>query len=217
MSEYLVENSTNGHCTGAVPDATKTPVDSSGDYCRGFLEPWVKSPVFVTGVFEKTQFQSGVKRNYLNALLRDVVIELPDRARHWLDHINVGSVEAIKHIACGSRIRCRCVVNKYPSKHCPQEHRYGVQYPTLIEVISRPPVPEVVHAAPAPAPADPLAVLTELYDQVQKAGGNKSVRDLLAAVGLAGGWEAVERVRLLVGQLGGAEKLEQFLGMLKGD
>ena len=212
---------TNGHCVSALPDdTTMSPVDSSSDYCRSFLGPYTKEPVIVTGTFAKTERKIGVNRHYVNALFMNVEIELPDRARHWVDHSTVGNVETIQHIARGSRIRCRCKVYRYANKHLPEEQRYGVQFPTLIEVISDPPMPEVVIAEPtsAPAPAiDILAALTGLVGRVREAGGQKSVRDLLAAIELAGGWEAVERVRLLVGQLGGVDRLGQFLDMLKGD
>jgi hypothetical protein len=219
---------TNGHCVGTLPDATTTtPVDSSKDYCRLFLEPWVREHVIVTGIFSDVQRKVGMKRSYLNGFFTHVEIELPDRARHYLDHINVGSIEAICHVARGSRIRFRAKVNRYPNKHHPEEQRYGVQFPVLLDVVAPPHMPEVVTAEPVSVPPsepvsatatiDILAALTELVARVRQAGRQKAVRDLLAAIELAGGWDAVERVRLLVGQLGGAEKLGQFLDLLKGD
>jgi hypothetical protein len=225
----MIENTTNGHCKGALPDDTTTsPVDSRDDYRRLYLEPYVGEAVTVEAVLAKVTKAPGVTRTYLNGLFKYCEITLPDRARHHTDHLMVSNVEGIKHLGIGTRVLCSCTVHRYFDRAQPTVTRYGVGYPSLIEVVAPPhdpmtdPMTEALPQTPphttgaASVTTDLVAVFLEVNDLVQKAGGAKVINDLLAAVGLAGGWEAVNRVNLLIEQLGGVEKLEQVLGVLKG-
>jgi hypothetical protein len=137
MSEYLVESSTNGRCTGAVPDGAAS-VDSSGGYHRKFLEPWVGSSVVVTGSFRAVRFEINWGRDYPNVLLRDVEVELPDRSRHSLGHLHVSDAEPLTHALLRSRLRLRCRVRKYANNHGHEEDRYGVRYLQLLAALSVP-------------------------------------------------------------------------------
>jgi hypothetical protein len=234
MSENLTENAAEGHVAGVRPDdTTMSPVDARRDYCRSFLEPYVRKSVTAEGEFDEMQLVANPDRDYWNAVMRDLVVVLPNRARYWVDHLTVRNASVLKDMEHGSRIRFRCTVHPYPNRRQPGQTRYGLGYPTLLEVIAdglglKPiratPTPTLAPAsapAPAPAPApvavDILAALTELVGRVKEAGGSKSIRELLATIDRSGGWDAVVKVGQLVKQLGGAERLDQFLGMLKGD
>jgi hypothetical protein len=180
----------------------------------------------IEGILERVTDQSHRDgKGFKVALVQEITVTLPNKARYELSHNWLQRAESLIGIDPGTKIRCSVRVRQYTRKT--GEKAVGFSYPTDVAIVRpvafcavqtpEPIPPKTTPPSPPPArPApSPLELLLQTNEAVARFGGAAAVSAFLASVASLGGWPAVREVETLVQRLGGIEDAQKLLAMLK--
>jgi hypothetical protein len=190
------------------------------------LADWLDQRVMIEGILERVNDQAHRDgKSFKVALVQEIVVTLPNKARYELSHNWVQRAESLVGIDPGTKIRCSVRVRQYTRKT--GEKAVGFSYPVDVAIVK--PVafcamqaPETIPSkmtSPSPPPAlatpSPLELLLQTNEVVARFGGAAAVSAFLASVASLGGWDAVSEVETMAQRLGGIDDAQKLLAMLK--
>lgn len=203
---------------------------------RKVLADYLDQKVLITGMFERMTVNKNPTKPFKVALMQDVEVEIA-RARYDLGHVWIQHAEPFADLHHGDRIQCYCRVGHYKRNVATPDQNgsgpiidYSLGWPVDIKLVGRPvalatahePVNHAPPSAPPAAPpeepakkADPIQLILELKDMVQKVGGLERIGELKALMDKVGGWERVLEIHKLAEDMGGWDRLDQLLALLK--
>jgi hypothetical protein len=192
---------------------------------REVLADWLDQRVTITGVFERMSTNRNPSRPFLVALVQDMEVELPTKARHHLGHLWIQYAETMKGLSRGDRFRCTCIVKSYRKD---EQLVYGLRYPCEVKPVNYPIAFQAVEEEKLShdvrvSPdrnsdhlgADPLAFIIKVRDFVQRVGGPESIQALQGILDKIGGWDRLLEIHDMREQVGGWERMGQLLALLK--
>jgi hypothetical protein len=192
---------------------------------REVLADWLDQRVTITGTFERMSTNRNPSRPFLVALVQDMEVELPTKARHHLGHLWIQYAETMKQLSRGDRFRCTCIVKSYRKD---DQMVYGLRYPCEVRPVNYPIAfqaageektfhDEIISPdrQQQPRDADPLAFIIKVRDFVQRVGGPESIQALQGILDKIGGWDRLLEIHDMTEQVGGWERIGQLLALLK--